>query len=74
MSNNDYDEFLKELDVFLNNQRNVKNVCESNSINKSAAINSLNYDKHNILNKKSVKYSDIKVSSVSINNLNDIDK
>lgn len=70
MSNNDYDEFLKELDVFLNNQRsNVENVCESKDINEPSTINS-----HNILNKKSVKYSDIKVSSISINDLNDTDK
>ncbi len=70
MSNNDYDEFLKELDVFLNNQRsNVENVCESKGINEPSTINS-----HNILNKKSVKYSDIKVSSISINDLNDTDK
>ncbi|MCI5997761.1 MAG: DNA repair protein RadC [Peptoniphilaceae bacterium] len=70
MSNNDYDEFLKELDVFLNNQRsNVENVCESKGINEPSTINS-----HNILSKKSVKYSDIKVSSISINDLNDTDK
>lgn len=70
MSNNDYDEFLKELDVFLNSQRsNVENVCEPKGINEPSTINS-----HNILSKKSVKYSDIKVSSISINDLNDTDK
>lgn len=75
MASNDYDEFLKELNVFLNRENlenkkfetNVKETSEHNFIE-------LNYSDNKIFNIKDVKYDDIKTTAISIKELINDDK